>query len=63
MKERLEMVGGTFTVTFVPGKSTTVQAEIPLVNARNGERQAKRMNSLGAARLRTFAVKTRLWKS
>ena len=37
MKERLEMVGGTFTVTTAPGKGTTVQAEIPLANDRTGE--------------------------
>jgi len=37
MKERLEMVGGTFTVTTAPGKGTTVQAEVPLANDRNGE--------------------------
>ena len=37
MKERLEMVGGKFTVTTAPGKGTTVQAEVPLANDRNGE--------------------------
>jgi signal transduction histidine kinase len=30
MKERLEMVGGSFTVTSAPGKGTTIQAQIPL---------------------------------
>jgi signal transduction histidine kinase len=30
MRERLEMVGGNFSVTSVPGKGTTVLARIPL---------------------------------
>ena len=34
MRERLEMVGGNFTVTSVPGKGTTVLAQIPLVSRR-----------------------------
>ncbi|WP_050025822.1 sensor histidine kinase [Verrucomicrobium sp. BvORR034] len=29
MKERVEMVGGTFAVTSAPGKETTVQVELP----------------------------------
>lgn len=32
MRERLEMVGGRFDVESAPGKSTTIQAEIPLAN-------------------------------
>ena len=32
MRERLEMVGGNFTIDSAPGKGTTVQAEIPLAN-------------------------------
>jgi len=38
MKERLEMVGGSFTVTSAPGKGTTVRAQIPLddVHPRTG---------------------------
>jgi signal transduction histidine kinase len=31
MRERLEMVGGHFTVTSAPGKGTTVLAQIPLI--------------------------------
>ena len=40
MRERLEMVGGNFTVESAPGKGTTVQAQIPLGNgrARGGEK-------------------------
>jgi signal transduction histidine kinase len=30
MKERLEMVGGTLTITSTPGRGTTVRADIPL---------------------------------
>jgi PAS domain S-box-containing protein len=30
MKERVEMVGGKFTVESVPGRGTTIQAQIPL---------------------------------
>jgi PAS domain S-box-containing protein len=30
MRERLEMVGGSFSVTSAPGKGTTIQAQIPL---------------------------------
>ena len=33
MKERLEMVGGSFTIESAPGKGTTVTAKIPLDNA------------------------------
>lgn len=38
MKERLEMVGGSFNVTSAPGQGTTVLAKVPLVNlkARRG---------------------------
>jgi PAS domain S-box-containing protein len=32
MRERLEMVGGKFTVESSPGKGTTIQAQIPLAN-------------------------------
>jgi signal transduction histidine kinase len=34
MRERLEMVGGSFTIESVPGKGTTVTAQIPLRNVR-----------------------------
>ena len=39
MRERLEMVGGTFTVTSAPGKGTTALAQIPLNDGmpRGGE--------------------------
>jgi len=36
MKERLEMVGGDFTVTSAPGKGTTVRAQIPLMDRKSG---------------------------
>ncbi len=32
MRERLEMVGGNFTISSVPGKGTTITAQIPLMN-------------------------------
>jgi signal transduction histidine kinase len=34
MRERLEMVGGSFGVESTPGKGTTLQAQIPLANVR-----------------------------
>lgn len=34
MKERLEMVGGSFTVTSAPGEGTTVRAQMPLDDVR-----------------------------
>ncbi len=33
MRERVEMVGGTFTIESAPGKGTTVQVRIPLRNS------------------------------
>jgi signal transduction histidine kinase len=36
MRERLQMVGGNFTVTSAPGKGTTVLAQIPLVDQIGG---------------------------
>jgi PAS domain S-box-containing protein len=36
MRERLEMVGGQFSIESVPGKGTTVTAQIPLGKARAG---------------------------
>ena len=36
MRERLEMVGGNFTITSAPGKGTTVLAQIPLVDRKPG---------------------------
>jgi PAS domain S-box-containing protein len=38
MRERLEMVGGSFSVESAPGKGTTVQAQIPLGKTARGER-------------------------
>jgi signal transduction histidine kinase len=31
MRERLEMIGGNFTVTSAPGKGTTLLAQVPLM--------------------------------
>lgn len=41
MRERVEMVGGTFSVESAPGKHTTVRAEIPLdkSTAKNGTKK------------------------
>jgi len=39
MRERLEMVGGSFDVKSAPGKGTTVQAQVPFVSGR-AERKA-----------------------
>jgi signal transduction histidine kinase len=36
MKERLEIVGGNFTVASAPGKGTTVLAQIPLIDRTSG---------------------------
>ena len=35
MRERLEMVGGTFAIASVPGKSTTITARVPFGRARS----------------------------
>jgi signal transduction histidine kinase len=32
MRERVEMVGGSFAVESAPGKGTTIRAQIPLGN-------------------------------
>jgi signal transduction histidine kinase len=46
MKERLEMVGGSFSVNSSPGEGTTVLARIPLLDRnRGGRRKAGRTNS------------------
>jgi signal transduction histidine kinase len=34
MRERAEMVGGSFTVESSPGKGTTIRTEIPFGNGR-----------------------------
>ena len=39
MSERLDMVGGKFTVTSRPGKGTTVLAQVPLMNPSRGEKK------------------------
>jgi signal transduction histidine kinase len=36
MRERLEMVNGTFTIKSAPGKGTSVIAQIPFANGRRG---------------------------
>ncbi|OGV69769.1 MAG: hypothetical protein A2283_14535 [Lentisphaerae bacterium RIFOXYA12_FULL_48_11] len=36
MRERVEMVGGRFTVESTPGKGTTIHAKIPFKNHNNG---------------------------
>ncbi len=36
MRERVEMVGGTFTIESTPGNGTTVYARVPLRNGANG---------------------------
>ena len=41
MRERLEMVGGKFVVESSPGKGTTIQAQIPLGQARAGGRKTR----------------------
>jgi signal transduction histidine kinase len=44
MRERLEMVGGSFTLTSVPGKGTTVVAQVPLINLPAGGGKRSRRN-------------------
>ena len=41
MRERVEMVGGTFSIASARGKGTTVQAQIPLGKATGGRRRAE----------------------
>jgi len=41
MKERLEMIGGTFTIESAPGQGTTIGAEIPLRGVRARGAQMK----------------------
>jgi two-component system, NarL family, sensor histidine kinase DegS len=36
MRERVEMIGGSFAVESVPGKGTTIRAQIPLGNGSRG---------------------------
>jgi signal transduction histidine kinase len=42
MRERLDMVGGKFTVTSAPGRGTTILAKIPLLDHRAGGEKARR---------------------
>jgi signal transduction histidine kinase len=49
MRERLEMVGGSFAVESAPGKGTTVQAQIPFGKAR-ARGGAKTRNGLRATK-------------
>jgi two-component system, NarL family, sensor histidine kinase DegS len=39
IRERLEMVGGSFDIASAPGEGTTIQVQIPLGPARAGGRQ------------------------
>jgi PAS domain S-box-containing protein len=41
MRERLEIVGGNFTVTSAPGKGTTVLARVPLIDRPSGEEEPR----------------------
>jgi signal transduction histidine kinase len=42
MRERVEMVGGSFSVESAPGKGTTVRAQIPFGTAARGKRKSRR---------------------
>ena len=50
MKERLEIVGGTFTLTSLPGQGTTVLARIPLKDTRRRGSGRSRTSSTNRAR-------------
>jgi signal transduction histidine kinase len=39
MQERMEMVGGKFSVLSAPGQGTTIQAQIPLRNTNQEQKQ------------------------
>jgi signal transduction histidine kinase len=41
MRERLEMVGGSFAVESAPGQGTTILAQIPPDNARARQRKPR----------------------
>ena len=47
MRERLEMVGGSFTVESAPQKGTTILAQIPLGKARARGRRGKLTDGVG----------------
>ena len=46
MRERVEMVGGRFTIESTPGHGTTIQAQIPLGNGRRREGERSSMKPL-----------------
>ncbi len=46
MRERLEMVGGKFTITSAPGKGTIIVAQIPLIDCKCGGQKPLRSRSL-----------------
>jgi two-component system sensor histidine kinase DegS len=41
MRERLEMVGGNFTVASAPGKGTTILAQVPPIDRASGVRETR----------------------
>ena len=41
MRERVEMIGGTFGIESTPGQGTTVQVEMPFAKLRGGEAPIK----------------------
>jgi signal transduction histidine kinase len=41
MRERVEMVGGTFAIQSAPDKGTTLSAQIPYDNGRGGAQNAR----------------------
>ncbi len=50
MRERMEMVGGSFAITSEPGRGTTITAKVPLLNAReakqvSGSQKTRRVKS------------------
>jgi signal transduction histidine kinase len=46
MRERVEMIGGTFCVKSAPGQGTTVRVEIPFANPKKPTPRKSRRNSL-----------------
>jgi signal transduction histidine kinase len=39
IRERLEMVGGSFNIASAPGKGTTIQVQIPLARVGGGAKK------------------------
>ncbi len=58
MRERLEMIGGNFTIESLPGKGTTITALIPLGNAR-GQTTYARLPPVSRSGPSTGAKKSR----